>query len=469
MEGGPLKRRRVSNVFEENLEHMPASKFFWYDRITADKKPQYLQLLGKLMLLYTAPHFYYSGNTYSDNGQEFRESLYPVTECSFFKKFEHFTKSANWRTWYLKQLVKILGFQNQKYIFSVAEDLEVQMDAELAFSMSGPSLFSVLENWLKPKGLHVDKPLLIAHLMIDNITDSSNHSTLLVAKRASGRINFFFMNPWGTGRYRGDAMLRTEIKRAIQIVADVQLPLKHEVHELPVPCPVLQTDEQGGTCFQWMAMIFALVSLSPRLLDDEARLTKLLSDLSAHANFNILLFTMSMFLRSLPLGSRSHLRNIAYTDFDKAKEKRKSYAELRRQCLQEDMRYRQALYRTLGKVNCDMYNIKSRGAPLPSPDMCQSPCRRCGHRCAPEALVRDTAQGLGGCNPLDMHEILQDMVDTFLELRTLVGNMDFDKQQIYRQKFQEQLDHLPRPSLELYQSQLLSDEDFAAFLGASHK
>lgn len=437
----PLKRRRIQyliKTLEEHLDEMPASQFFWISEVPAHKKQLYLSLLGKLVLLFTAPHYYTSPDTL--------QPTYPYKECSYLKKFEAYLSLQKNTEWFMNNLYELLALRRKrKHIHVEKRNITINMTTGAHSSFSEVTLVTAVSEWFHVKEKK-QKPLFLTELVVFESGDDSYHSTLLVVKREIGQITYFHLDPHGTEDQLQSNVIENQLKKALLDDAII-------VTKLPIICPELQTAEQGGTCFQWFSMIFCFISLNPKLFE-EANFSNFLQTLGEHSNFNILLFTMSMFLRTMPFGPEHHLKNISYINFKR--QPSTLYEAVRHECNEDDDDYRAHMYAIMDKVNCsfsdDSENIR---------ETCLAPCKICGDtRCVNKNLTMQLEEQ---CVPLNMKEIVSKMFNTYYYMRVnVLNNISTEEAQFFEDSIDRQLNDLTMPNLKMFITELLSPRDVAA-------
>lgn len=440
----PLKRRRIQYIiktFEDYLEQMPASRFFWVNEVPEHKKQLYLSLLGKLVMLFTAPHYYTSPDTL--------QPTYPYKECSYLKKFVNYLSWPKNEVWFINNLYEILALKRKrKHLYVEHRNITINIGTGAYSRLSNVTLVTAVSEWFSVQGKK-QKPLFLSHLVTYESGDDCYHSTLLVVKRDIGQVTYFHLDPHGTEDQVQNDVIENELKKA--------LPDDILVRKLPVVCPSLQTTEQGGTCFQWFAMIFCFISLNPKLFE-ELHFSHFLRTLGEHPNFNILLFTLSMFLQTMPYAPEHHLKNVSFVKFSDARLSSESYEAMLQECNEEDDEYRSVMYLAMGKQNCsasdNSENIR---------ETCVAPCKICGNtRCLNRNLVVRKSEP---CVPLNMKEIVQKMFNTYYYMRVRVlENMTEEEGKMFERAIDKQLDDLTMPNLKMFITELLSPKDVASVL-----
>ena len=186
--------------------------------------------------------------------------------------------------------------------------------------------------------------------------------------------------------------------------------------------------------------------------------TKFLRTLGEHPNFNILLFTLSMFLQTMPYAPEHHLKNVSFVKFSDARLSSESYEAMLQECNEEDDEYRSVMYLAMGKQNCsasdDRENIR---------ETCVAPCKICGNtRCINRNLVVRKSEP---CVPLNMKEIVEKMFNTYYYMRVRVlENMSVEEAELFQSAIEKQLNDLTMPNLKMFITELLSPRDVASVL-----
>jgi hypothetical protein len=163
--------------------------------------------------------------------------------------------------------------------------------------------------------------------------------------------------------------------------------------------------------------------LDPSLFDDPL---PFLEKLSKNPSSNILLFELSIFLRTLSkFGVASYyLRTLV------------SYSPLPilpqvKSCIIEDNLYRGTLIENHLQPNCDMYPSFS----------CPDPCVKCGSKCSLSASVKNA--GTDECQPMNPKEIALEMIKIYFLILKITGHEE--KKSFRLSKFKKLIDEeLPK-------------------------
>ena len=347
----------------------------------------------------------------------------------------------------MHNLYEILALKRKrKHLHVEHRNITINISTGAYPSESNVTLVTAVSEWFHVREKK-QKPLFLTQVLVYEHGDECYHSTLLVVKRDIGQVLYFHLDPHGTEDQVQNDVIENELKKA--------LPDDILVKKLPVVCPSLQTTEQGGTCFQWFAMIFCFISLNPKLFE-ELHFSRFLTSLGEYPNFNILLFTLSMFLQTMPYAPEHYLKNISYSKFSYARLLSKSYEAMRQQCNEEDDKYRSVMYQAMGKENCSASDDNEHIR-----DTCVAPCKICGNtRCINRNLVVRKSEP---CVPLNMKEIVQKMFNTYYYMRVRVlENMTDEEAEMFERAIDKQLDDLTMPNLKMFITELLSPKDVAS-------
>lgn len=438
----PSKRRQVQRdssyyeMVQQMMDTLPAAQFFWYHLVPASKKREYITSLGKLVLLFTQPHYYNSPFTL--------EPMYPYKEGSFLKKFEEFISIPDMLEWFTEQLYSVLAF-NRDSVFTPTSFFTLSSERS-TFSYGDKMNFrEAVEQWY----LHNPAKTLFVTLL-NIVAPSMGHAVLFVAKRSHEGMTYYCLDSHG---YRTDDERLQLYDVVIPDTLKLALPPSKTVKKLMIRCPVLQNFGQGGNCGQWFAMMLSFIVLDPTLFE-ETKLNQFLRVIEPYANLNILLFTLSMFLRAVPNGTVNMLKNIAFVDFLQSKLTSAPYSALHQLSLKLDKRHRYSFYNSTNLTDCNaLDDVLPENA---QDDRCQAPCTRCGTRCVNANFV--TVQR-GHCIPFTVRDIAEKMFTIYFKLRVRVlQNMTPEEAQMLGDKVTQQLDKIVTPSLEVFATYLENNE-----------
>jgi hypothetical protein len=430
------------------LDELPAAQFLWYNKVESSKqRDQYVCLLSKLIALFTAPHHF---------------PIYPFKEASFFKLYQaHFNKIVNMDK-LLPLLLDILagnsarsGEQNVEFYYSSQDfqrdqqHMPMVLNDRTAEDLGTITLDSVLRPWLETS----DKPVFITLLRIENRLRTGGHSTLLVLKKSDTAVKYIYVNPWG---FKDNTNFGVEHDPKLLYFS---LMLHNRLYNLVgrkrlikvVPtCPELQEKEQGGNCNQWTCMLVVALTMNPELFDS---FSDFLKQLGRHPSLNILLFSLSVFLRTMP---KIGLEKYYYSMFLYARAQRERHFDVNAEYLFEHNVFNNKLYNYFGQVNCDNY----------SPHNCEAPCQRCAGVCAIDELVSHDASAAGACHVLSSKAIAKKLFKTYFKLKKLT-NMMGDSKSFMLKQMKAVLDSVEEiASVQNYEElQLLAEQDMELVRG----
>lgn len=477
----PRKQQQYKiDLLGNELARMPAARFFWRNQLNMDTPrktlKQYYSLLGRLILLFTTPHYYYDKKN---------TPIYPFKECSFLKKFEKFV--ALNEDWVVKALYKIFAFQDGIHVAENEIYIITEGDNSFYSDDSEDNFYRYLNDWhdrgkystiLIPITLYENKHNRISHAALLSIyrCNECNDENVMSSESewseddCQDTICFMLLDPHGSN---SDEYNQT--KAFIGKTIKNHFKRKVTVQSVSDSCPSLQLPEQGGNCVMWKTMLFSLFMLEPTLFDDAAEVGFLLDDLGKFPTENITLFTLALFLRTLPHGSSDHLKTIAYQNFYEAKETRRWHHNVQEECLRDDFKYKANVFPRWEKVNCSNWDKTLRSvqnlyenptdaasAVHTSSDACVYPCKRCGNWCVHENFVEYHDEKY---IPLGMKEIARKMIKAYLYLRMYVlKNITTKNLRFYNTQAKKQLKALPKPTPKVFH-ELLNDDERTLYIG----
>lgn len=369
--------------FSEVIDELPAAQFFWYNQVKDDpvKRTQYLACLGQLVALFIAPHYL---------------DVYPYEEASFLKKYDRFFAMHKRLNMFLEHLMHILSLNSNPSTEVVrptaqrGKTVSVVLERPTALDIGDKTLSSVIEPWFIYRE---SKPTLIMYLSTNNIEFTQGHANLLALHKQADHVQLLFLNPSGVD----DSTFRRHLKRKIERICNGTT-----VKEVVTRCPQLQTEEQGSNCVQWFAMFFALVCSQPGSFD---HIPTLLEHLERHANLNILLFSLSYFLRTLPVFG---LEKYYYAIFELAGSGR-DHSAVNYNVLASDYNFRDYMFQRFSKTDCSRYRATDI-------DSCPEECVKCQGRCVSTDLA-DLTQG--SCHVRSPKQVAQEMFKAYSCIRAL--------------------------------------------------
>ena len=368
--------------FSKMIDELPASIFFWYYDINPADNLEYRYLLSKLITLFVTPHYL---------------PIYPYEECSYFKKMERYYATTKQSLIMRKHIVNLLGL-NPNVLVIEEESSRLSLNNETAEDISVQTLQSIVGPWVADSSA---KPILVLPLMTYKADRSEGHANFLALQKDAGEIKFIFINPHGLNpsKVKISTFIQNLKIRLINISGF------SSVKQLVTSCPTLQTWEQQGNCVQWSSMIFAFFIIEPKVFDNPL---PFLNQLGKHPHLNILLFTMSIFLRTMPFVG---LENYYFSLFKIAKMTRTKYNHMLQRCKNDDIIYNRFLFSKFIQTNCGSFDI----------DHCPLTCRKCDDVCANSFAVKKVDDQ---CHLLTPKEIAKEMFETYFKIRDLTNHED---------------------------------------------
>ena len=386
-----MESKRQDDLFDFSnvIDDLPAAQFFWYDKVknSPEKRTQYLSCLSKLISLFVAPHYF---------------DIFPYKECSYLKKYEIFFSVPSRIDQLIEHLIRILSLHNptiEVFVPIWGDKLKpsVLLETKTALDIGGKSLSSIIEPWFLYRPL---KPMLIMYLSTNNFDLTSGHANLLALKKCGDHVKLLFIDPAGINET--DNTFLIQLKKKIQKICN-----NTPIEQVITTCPELQTFEQGGNCVQWFAMMFALISLNPSTFD---HLPGLIAQLERHPTLNILLFSLSIFLRTMPVFG---LKSYYYSLFSYALHFRRDYSEVNQECSLSDIDLRQFLFTQFSSTDCTHY----------SSDNCPESCANCYSKCVSNDLLQESVQP---CHVLTPKEMALKMFQAYSCIRDVTNMPDIE-------------------------------------------
>ena len=274
------------------IKDLPAARFLWYNLVSEENEERYLTILGELLQLFITPHEY---------------SYYPYREASYLKKYEKLT--ANYES--ISSREKDL-FYNLLAIILELESPYVDLYHSNRFTILFESMkVSEGEQFFNDAVLtwyfNSLKPVFILPFNIYKTNDDEPHRVMLALKKLpvlQGNwvprplIKMIYFNPHGfqINYSLKENVFINKLKLKIQGAFSARLPTL-QVVQLNIDCSETQTSEQGSNCVQHTALLFSLLLMNPSAFDN---IDSILHQISRHATLNITLFSLSMFLRTMP-------------------------------------------------------------------------------------------------------------------------------------------------------------------------
>jgi hypothetical protein len=408
----------------ENI--MPALKFFWVDEV---QPKNYVKFL--------TPQFI---------------PVAPYRSCSFLKKMEMYCKSNGKKM--LKHIVKILRLNLDKTHIEyepihvkTGEVWEAGKRNPTVFMIPPNSLQSLLKNWYTDS--IPDRPssdLLVLHVAYQlfaksapqDVTLLGAHAVFVALKKYKGQklVKLIALNPHGhtdtPGLYND-----TEQERYKLMIKAIRDTLHVKVEQVYTSCPELQSPSQGGNCAQWFLFIFALFLSNPVFFDEPS---SVLQTIRKQPNFNIQLFSLSLFLRTMPFVGLQKYYDFSFERPEKLIE----------QCFYEDDLTRSETFKEYSYSKTDdCYSQPPGRCPT-------NLCVQCSDSCHFKASVKhiDSTH----CQPLSTTKMAEKMFQLYASLRNVTRQ---DSYSLTQDDIQRQLNCFfePRTVEDVKSLYKLSDED----------
>lgn len=365
------------------IDELPAAQFFWYDRITEAQKPRFLKLLGTLYQLFITPHFI---------------PLPTSLDCSYLKKVE-----------------RMAGFNTLLYIGHVFDllkraknpELDVSDEVNVVWSSATNVVeynfftkeeeFRILE-WYRSRKF---KTLLIYASVITLTLEEiraqgfiSSHATFLVLRKTkSGSVQYMYVDPHGFSMQDTSFEVQQRFKDDLLVYLHNVFGPGVVCENVLDECPLLQGAEQGGNCAQWTLMMVALFISQPNLFD---QLKSTLYKLSLYPTLNVHLFTLSVFLRTLPqVGLLNYLKETIVPS--------RWNEQVHHYCEQENLETLQAVSAEFGVPSCYLFRN------------CREPCFQQRRSC----MFRTASDGRTFLSP---KEIADKMLHLYAEIWDMTGH-----------------------------------------------
>ena len=266
------------------IKDLPAARFLWYNLVSEENEERYLTILGELLQLFITPHEY---------------PIYPYKEASYLKKYEHLFATEVWTrplktyTTFMDCLVAILQLENPAVQLCTLQNVEIDVNT-LNDTDPGRSFTTVIVNWFFNSPARL---FLLPFAYVDSRFPRDQvpgHSVLLALQKGPANVlKYVYFNAHG---YMERSVMEYEFVTKLHDKLENMFPGMRVV-QMVTNCPELQLYEQGGNCVQHSALFFSLLTLNPDYFDD---IDTLLSQLEAHVTLNITLFSLSIFLRTMP-------------------------------------------------------------------------------------------------------------------------------------------------------------------------
>ena len=391
------------------IDDLPAAEFFWYNSVPPEKKPEYCRLLGQLLQLFITPHVY---------------TFFPYAEPSYLKKYEMMytllgTDELNTTLTRLLYLESTnIDYEMKQIVLKTPSGADVLQEATATFE-------DVIQEWY----FGVDpKPLYLLNFAIV-FEGGEAHSVVLAIKRypvfiaTRPIIKFMFFDP--SGYVAEDVNFARTLK---QKLVTALAPGDVQVVQVLLECPQLQKPAHGGNCVQHSAMVLTMLMKNPDLFDDTRTL---LFDLERHSTLNVLLFSLSIFLRTMPV---IHLKRYYFSMLvldvmsRHAEDQVPVEPDVRKGELVDSLDMSREVSTIFHTPNCPAL-LKER-------DCDTTACSWCGGRCYYQTLVRLTQ---AGCYVLTPKEIARSMFELYFQIRDMVGDVDPRQRSFMRQQMDREL------------------------------
>jgi hypothetical protein len=409
-EGDPLSSpddlNQISYIgykFKQNQQTLAALVFFWFDQVQEQDKNRYFNLLGQLYELFITPQTI---------------PVPPYRDCSFLKKMERVfsvskTEELNNKAEevtdenFVSYLMNVEDRQFMKYdmlnhivnIFELENPTLVVVQRKLEFTVNNTlkrDMFNFFTTTLTTWFDSNDKTTIVFHVSVSYAV-GLNHATFLALKKKEAQVDLIYIDPHGyavggppKNTHRKQEQTRLFVQNYITSTFGVQV---NDVLST-TSCPTLQTGNQGNNCVQWVLFVFALFLLNDSNSEDTLFFLENMRDM---VNFNIHLFSLILFLRTMPhVGLEEYFfyRDMFfYADYD----------SLIETCVEEENKNRAY------EVNVDCYNQEN--------GECPKPCVQCRAKCHFGASVKPL--GKFDCVPLSGKMIAKKMFHIYLQIRNM--------------------------------------------------
>lgn len=298
-EGNPIQRlQRVTSVkslsptakfLYENKHQLQALEFFWIERVEFKDVLTYFSRIAELYELFLAPQLSHSPPHQQD--------------CSFLKKFKTYSGDREYRVGLLNHVFKILSLNSNEELLVKYDQvyiMKVNIDVVSLFHENLPlNITNLIRDFLDSQ-----KRTLIFPLSSVALDGSRGHAHVVSFTKDSTKrdiVHLLLIDPQGTPEYHwNDSVYIRQHNIISSFRAFFGETFGIVLTEVLHSCPVLQTIPQGGSCGQWQILFFVLLLKNPHYLEDNSSLQILLKALKQQATINIHLFSLSIFLRTMP-------------------------------------------------------------------------------------------------------------------------------------------------------------------------
>ena len=365
--------------FAQLLDELPAAAFFNYDRVSVENNLKFRYLLSKLVTLFITPHYH---------------PIFPYEEPSYFGKFLRKNIYSSVKIYRLSLLSGSLPdyVTLDHCIINNATGEDMERPGFL-------TLTDLVRTWFFEQPF---KKMLVLRVDTNTLSFTAGHATFLALTKTEGRIKAIYINPHGLNPSDTSAYSKYLILFSNKVYDRVSTICGVPVIPVVTQCPLLQTDEQGGNCATWELMLFVFFILRPQYFDDPM---PLLQQLGKHPELNILLFSLSLFMKdSASFGEMGY-----YVHFKIAKVHKLPLKTVLENSLRYDVTFRNHLFTLFrDSTNCAFHNV----------DQCPIICRKCDGRCATGFAVSTVDNQ---CQLLTPIEIIKKMVRIDFKLHELNG------------------------------------------------
>jgi hypothetical protein len=396
------------------IDELPAAEFFWYNSVPPEKKPEYCRLLGQLLQLFITPHVVLDP---------------PTREASYLKKYEYVF--SNFKNQSLRDMFIHLFYLENSHTNYEPEDITIQVPDGLDTPQYSTITFQqAIQNWyFNDKS----KPLYLVNLRLSHPSVSSQHAVLLAIKKyrqvrdARPVVKFMYLDPHGYLEHDYN-FARTLKQKLVHALA----PRTVQVVQFLLECPELQMDSHGGNCVQHSFMVFTMLMNNPYMFDDAENL---LRQLQKHSTLNVLLFSLSIFLRTMPLVHliRYHFAMFVKNILSKTAEGRAPVSETdKSEYLMESNMISQEVSTIFHMPNCP--NLFGNVSECDT-----NVCARCGGQCQYRALVEQTGQT---CYVLRPKEIAETMFVLYFQIKDMAIGIDPEQRSFLLQDMKDELNFI---------------------------
>ncbi len=389
------------------IDDLPAAEFFWYSLVPNDRKAEYCQLLSKLLQLFITPHVF---------------SFYPYREASYLKKYEsvfrHFFTSSN--AYYAGVILSILYLETSFIDYEGHSVVLNSITGEDMMYYATTTFENAVQNWYTTPD---SNPLYIVPLVIQTYElAAESHSVFLGLKKypqmgpTEPIVKFIFFEPHGYADVEANfaRLLKQKLVNALS-------PYGVRVVQILLACPTLQIVPHGGNCAQHTAMVFFLIMKTPELFD---HLPSLLNQLARNPTLNVLLFSLSIFLRTMPY---VHLYTYYYAALMTPQGAPVTEREQMRDLFDTN---------TMSEHVSTLFHMPNCPNVFSDGECDTTVCALCEGRCQFQSAVRQAADG---CHVLTPKEIAEAMFRAYFQVKDMALEMDPQERSFLATQMEQQL------------------------------